>query len=75
LTEERIAEIVKQLDQVQQRYAERAASILNPAQLEQFKKFQQQWATLQAAGLKMAAQMFGQNKSSASPLSLQNPPP
>ena len=59
LTEDRIAEIQKQLDQVQLRYADRAAAILSPAQLEQFKKFQEQWSTMQMAGLKMAATMFG----------------
>jgi hypothetical protein len=74
LTEERIAEIVKQLDQLQQRYADRAAAILNPAQLEQFKKFQQQWSTMQLAGLKMAAQMFGNKGTQSSPVTTgQNP--
>ena len=58
-TEERIAEALKELEQLQQRYAERAAAILTPAQLEQFTKWQQQVSAMQAAGLKMAAQMYG----------------
>ena len=66
LTEERIAEALKEFEQLQQRYADRAAAILTPAQLEQFIKWQQQFSTMQAAGLKMAAQMFG-NKSSSPP--------
>jgi hypothetical protein len=64
LTEERIAEALKEIEQLQQRYAERAAAILSAAQLEQFTKWQQQWSTMQAAGLKMAAAMFG-NRSAA----------
>ena len=58
-TEERIAELTKQMDQMQQVYANRAAAILTPAQLEQFTKWQQQMSAMRAAGLKMAAQMFG----------------
>ena len=66
LTEERIAELEKQMEQLQQKYAARAAGILTPAQLEQFTKWQQQWNAMQMAGLKMSAQMFG-NKPSATP--------
>jgi hypothetical protein len=62
LTEEGIAEALKQLEQLQQRYADRAAAILTPEQLEQFAKWQQQISAMQAAGMKMAGQMFG-NKS------------
>ena len=67
LTEERIAETTKQMEQLQQRYADRAAAILTPVQLEQFTKFQQQMSSMQAAGLKMAAQMFGNKGASAPP--------
>ncbi len=63
-TEESIAEALKQMEQLQQRDAERAAAILTPAQLDQFTKFQQQMNSMAAAGMKMAAQMFG-NKSAA----------
>jgi hypothetical protein len=63
-TEEGIAEALKQMEQLQQRDAERAATILTPAQLDQFTKFQQQMNSMAAAAMKMAAQMFG-NKSAA----------
>ena len=66
LTEENIAEALKQMEQLQKRYAERAAAILTPAQLEQFTKWQQQLSAMQAAGLKMASQMFG-NKAAHPP--------
>ena len=46
LTEQNIAEALKQLEQLQSRYADRAAGILTPAQLEQFTKWQQQWDAL-----------------------------
>ncbi len=59
LTEEGIAEALKEMERLQQRYAERAGMILSPEQLEQFTKWQQQWSAMQAAGLKMASQMFG----------------
>ena len=59
LTEQNIAEALKQLEQLQSRYADRAAGILTPAQLEQFTKWQQQWDAMQTMGLKMASQMFG----------------
>ncbi|HVM59480.1 MAG TPA: hypothetical protein VMV72_01310 [Verrucomicrobiae bacterium] len=64
-TDDAIAEAMKQQEQLQKQYAESASSILTPAQLDQFTKFQQQMATMQAAGMKMAQQMFGQNKSGA----------
>ena len=67
LTEERIAEATKQMEQLQQRYADRAAAILTPVQLEQFTKFQQQLSSMQTAGLKMAAQMFGNKGASVPP--------
>jgi hypothetical protein len=59
MTEENINEALKQLDLIQQRYADRAKAILTPAQMEQFTKWQEQWKTMSAAGLKMAAAMFG----------------
>ena len=66
LTEERIAELQKQMEELQKLYADRAAAILTPPQLEQFSKWQQQYSTMQLAGLKMAAAMFG-NKSLSQP--------
>jgi hypothetical protein len=65
LTADQIGELLKQLDVLQQAYAKRAAAILSPSQLEQFTKWQEQWSAMQAAGLKMAAQVFG--KKSAPP--------
>ncbi|MGA2221005.1 MAG: hypothetical protein ABSH21_04350 [Verrucomicrobiia bacterium] len=75
LTEERIAETLKQLEQLQQVYANRAAAILTPAQLEQFTKWQQQLSTMQAAGLKMAVQMFGNKGAPQPPAANQGPTP
>lgn len=66
LTEDGIAEAMKMQDQLQQQNAQSATAILNPAQMEQFTKFQQQMSAMQAAGMKMAAQMFG-NKGTAQP--------
>jgi RNA polymerase sigma factor (sigma-70 family) len=74
-TEENIAEALKQMEQLQQRYAERAAAILTPAQLEQFTKWQQQISTMQAAGLKMAAQMFGSKPAQPAPAGDQSQGP
>jgi len=66
-TEDSINEAMKQMEALQKRYADRAAAILTPAQLEQFAKWQQQWATMQAAGLKMAQQMFGNSGTQSAP--------
>jgi hypothetical protein len=57
-SEERVAETLKQLDQLQQRNVTRAATILTPAQLDQFVKYQSQQRSMQEMGMKMAAQMF-----------------
>jgi hypothetical protein len=65
LTQERVAEALKQMEVLQQRYAEQASSVLTPAQLERFRQWQQQMAAMQRAGLNMAAQMFGQDKGGA----------
>ena len=72
-TEEHITELQKQMEQLQKKYAERAAGILNPSQLEQYTKWQQQWNTMQMAGLKMAAQMFGNKASTPPPAQGQTP--
>jgi hypothetical protein len=66
-TEEGIAEALKQMEQLQQRDAERAATILTPAQLDQFTKFQQQMNSMAAAGMKMAVQMFGNKNAAPAP--------
>ena len=55
------------MEQLQHRYAERATTILTPTQLDQFTKFEQQMSSVQAAGMKMAAQMFGNKGAAAAP--------
>jgi hypothetical protein len=59
LTEASIHEALQQMEELQKRYAQRAAGILTPAQLERFTEWQEQISAMQAAGLKMALQMFG----------------
>jgi hypothetical protein len=66
-TEESIAEAMKQMEQLQQRDAQRAATILTPAQLEQFTKFQEQMNSMAVAGMKMAQQMFGNKNAAPAP--------
>jgi hypothetical protein len=75
LTDERVAEMEKQMEQLQQRYADRAAAILTPAQLEQFTTWQKQWSSMQVASLKMAAQMFGNKGASPPPAPSQGSTP
>ena len=65
-SEEGIAEQIKQMEQLQQAYVNRAAAILTPAQLEQFTQWEQQQSATQAAQMKMAAQMF-RNKGASQP--------
>jgi hypothetical protein len=72
-TEEGIAEALKQMEQLQQRDAERAATILTPAQLDQFTKFQQQMNSMAAAGMKMAQQMFGNKNAAPAPAASTGP--
>jgi len=68
LTEERIAETLKQMETLQKRYAEAAATVLDEAQLERFNQWQQQMATMQRAGLNIASKMFNQkNAAEAKP--------
>jgi hypothetical protein len=64
-SEEQIAKTVQQMEQLQQRSLARAETILNPAQLEQYRQYQKQMANMQTMGLKMAAQLFGQPKPAA----------
>ena len=72
-TEEGIADTLKQMQELQQRDAQRAASILTPAQLDQFTKFQEQMNGMQEAGLKMAAQMFGNKSATPAPTAGTSP--
>ena len=75
LTEANIADALKQMEEVQKRCATRAAEILTPAQLEQFTNWQQQWSAMQAAGLRMASQMFGNKPAQPSPTTGSGPTP
>ncbi len=50
----------------------KAATILTPPQLEQFKANQKQQRAMQEMGMNMAAKMFGQGK--AAPVSAQPGP-
>lgn len=66
-TEEKMAETIKVWEQSQAKYLERAATILSPTQLEQFKKSQEQQRALMQMGIKMASQMFGEEKKTPPP--------
>jgi hypothetical protein len=66
-TEQGIADTLKQMQDLQQRDTDRAAAILTPEQLDQFTKFQQQMNGMTAAGMKMAAQMFGNKNAAPAP--------
>ena len=66
LTEENIAQAVKQMEQLQQAYANGAKPILTPAQYDAFMKWQEQMSSMQAAAMNMARQMFA-NKPAAQP--------
>jgi hypothetical protein len=66
-TEEGIADMLKQMGQLQQRDAERATAILTPAQLDQFTKFQQQMNAMVAGSMKMVPQMFGNKNAAPAP--------
>jgi hypothetical protein len=49
------------------RVLDRAGQILSPEQLKQYQEFQEQQATMQKLGMKMALQMFGGDKSGSPP--------
>jgi hypothetical protein len=66
-SEESIAQAMKQMEQLQQAYADRAKGILTPTQYEQFTTWQQQLSAMQAASMKMAAQMFGNKPAPQAP--------
>ena len=73
ISEESINEAVKQMEELQKRYLDRAAMILTPAQLEEFKKWQEQWAKMQSVGMNMAKTMFGGKGTTTATASGQNP--
>jgi hypothetical protein len=75
LTEEKIDQALKTLEQLQQRYTNRAAAILSPQQFQQFQQFLSQQQAMQTMSLKMAAQMFGNKPSQQPPAANQNQAP
>lgn len=60
LTPELISKLLAEQAKLQEQYTVRAATILTPSQLEQFKASQKQQQAMQEMGMKMAAKMFGQ---------------
>ena len=62
-TEEKINKFSEESDALNQRYLERAKSILTPEQIDPFTKFLNSQRELQKAGFKMAMTMFGGQKS------------
>jgi hypothetical protein len=61
-TPERITQILQESARLQEQYVAKAATILTPSQLEQFKANQKQQQAMQEMGMKMAAKMFGQGQ-------------
>ena len=61
-TPERITQMLEENARLQEQYVAKAAEILTPAQLEQFKANQKQQQAMQEMGMRMAAKMFGQGK-------------
>ena len=59
-TPDRIAKLMDETAKLQDQYVTRAATILTPGQLEQFKANQKQQRAMQEMGMKMATKMFGQ---------------
>lgn len=72
-TPERITQILEDSAKLQEQYVDKAATILTPSQLEQFKANQKQQQAMQEMGMKMAAKMFGQGQSA--PAGNQPSPP
>jgi hypothetical protein len=61
-TEEKISQFQTEMEQLYNEYASQAQSILSPGQFEAFQKFLKSQRDMQAAGLKMAGAMFGNQK-------------
>ena len=59
-TEDKIAKYLQEAGQLEQKCLTRASGMLSAAQVEQFKRSQEQQRAMQEMGLRMAAQMFGQ---------------
>lgn len=64
-TPEGIEKILADSARLQEQYVAKAADLLTPAQLEQFKASQKQQQAMQEMGMRMAAKMFGPGKPGA----------
>lgn len=62
-TPEKITQLLEESAKLQEQYVAKAATILTPSQLEQFKANQKQQRAMQEMGMNMAVKMFGQGKS------------
>lgn len=62
-TAENLGKQLQWMDDYNRRVLERAGQILSPEQLKQYREFQEQQASMQKFGLKMARDMFGAGKS------------
>ena len=65
LTPEGIEKILADSARLQEQYVAKAAEVLTPAQLEQFKANQKQQQAMQEMGMRMATKMFGQGQADA----------
>ena len=64
-TPEGIEKILADSARLQEQYVAKAAEVLTPAQLEQFKANQKQQQAMQEMGMRMATKMFGQGQADA----------
>jgi len=62
-TDEKIDKFMQESEELNRRYLDRAKTILTPEQLEPYQKFLNSQREMQKAGFKMAASMFGGQKS------------
>jgi|GEM_PF-7086499 len=62
LNEEFMGRMMEETAKLQEKSAVRAAAILNPQQLEQFREHQKQFYAMQAMGMKMASQLFNKKQ-------------
>ena len=63
MTPENIDKQIQWMDDYNRRVLDRAAQFLSPEQLKSYREMQEQQASLQQMGLKMAREMFGARKS------------
>lgn len=63
-TGDKLEKQLQWMEDYNRRMFDRASQILNPEQLKQYREFQDQQASMQKLGLKMAREMFGGGKGS-----------